>query len=558
MEDEETWAAQLNGIREQLLKNSGYRGAANMFVSRQPIFYDKAQLWWIWNNKRCIWELTDETDILNMITQTLQLYGDVGIKRKAHMLEGLRQVGRLQSPKELPPEWIQFGTTLYNIQTKENIASTPKTFSTCSIPWDITETDDTPTFDKLFEEWVGPKYVKTLYEIIAYCTYREMPIHKIFALEGSGRNGKSQYLKVIHRFLGKENIASTELEKLAKNRFESFKLYKKLVAVMSETSFGILENTAQLKTLTGGDLIDYEAKGKQGFSDYSYTKLILASNSLPTSTDTSEGYYRRWLIIKFPNEFPEGKDIINTIPDKEYEALARKISWLLPELLAKHAFTNEGTITERRKKYIEASNPLSVFLDKYCIITHGDDHIRYNTLYVKYVQWLATRKQRKVTKKEFSRVLEDEGLETRRTTITDDFGKKDNGVFVFGCKWKEQIPDFEKNVDSKQAVEGPDAGNARYERTLTPSPAYKSQVEKSAFVHNVHTDLETPEFKINHLQDVLAYISQNESGVSFETLKQHLPQTVANPDDFLRNALKIYAERGDIAETTEGMWRHNK
>ena len=44
-----------------------------------------------------------------------------------------------------------------------------------------------------------------------------------------------------------------------------------------------------------------------------FAKIIINSNSLPNSLDTSDGFYRRWLIVNFPNEFPEGRDIIATI-----------------------------------------------------------------------------------------------------------------------------------------------------------------------------------------------------------------------------------------------------
>jgi len=78
--------------------------------------------------------------------------------------------------------------------------------------------------------------------------------------------------------------------------------------------------------LTGGDKIGFEKKNKDPFDDYNYAKMIIASNSLPISQDTSDGFYRRWLIVDFPNEFEEGIDILGTIPEQEYNNLALKIT----------------------------------------------------------------------------------------------------------------------------------------------------------------------------------------------------------------------------------------
>ena len=75
---------------------------------------------------------------------------------------------------------------------------------------------------------------------------------------------------------------------------------------MGETNFGVLSKSSILKKLTGGDMIGFEIKGKDPFDDYNYAKIIIASNSLPPSDDTSEGFYRRWNIINFGNKFVEG------------------------------------------------------------------------------------------------------------------------------------------------------------------------------------------------------------------------------------------------------------
>lgn len=205
---------------------------------------------------------------------------------------------------------------------------------------------------------------------------------------------------------------------------------------MSETNFGILNQSSMFKKLTGGDLIGFEQKHKTPFEDFSYATLIINSNSLPTSEDTSEGFYRRWLIIDFPNSFPEGKDIIKGIPDEEYRNLARKVTEILPDLLERGKFSNQGTISERKRRYIAASNPLTLFIEKYCVEL-PDAYIRYSQLYTKYCQYLKERKKRQVSKKEFSKFLDAEGFEIRKTSKEGEVDR-----YVEGIRIKEEIMDF--------------------------------------------------------------------------------------------------------------------
>ena len=339
-------------------------------------------------------------------------------------------------PEDSSPHWVQFKDKVFNIKTKHIERVSPNYFMCNPIPWSIGENSDTPIMDKLFTEWVGKDFVQTLYEIIAYCCLTDYPIHLLFCLVGCGRNGKSQFQKIVQRFIGMDNICSTELDLLIDNRFESAKLYKKLVCTLGETNFGLIKKTSLLKKLSGGDLIGFEFKRKTPFDDYNYSKIIINSNSLPSSLDTSEGFYRRWLIINFPNEFPEGKDIVNSIPEEEYENLSKKIVELLPSLLNKGSFTNQGTIEERKRAYIMASNPLPYFIQLCCDI--GDDlFVKSAELYTSYIKYLLANKKRKVSRGEFYEMLSEEGLYTQKCNKPIGGGEALNTNWIDGIRLKE-------------------------------------------------------------------------------------------------------------------------
>jgi len=169
---------------------------------------------------------------------------------------------------------------------------------------------------------------------------------------------KSKFLQLLTKFIGEDNVTSTELDTLLTSRFEITRLHKKLVCQMGETNFSEINKTSIIKKLTGQDIIGFEYKNKDPFEEINYAKILIATNNLPTTTDKTIGFYRRWMIIDFPNQFNEKKDILKDIPEEEYNALALKCSLILKDLLETRTFTNEGSVEDRMKRYEDHSNPL--------------------------------------------------------------------------------------------------------------------------------------------------------------------------------------------------------
>jgi putative DNA primase/helicase len=423
---------------------TNYAENAKMFWEKNPYFYDKNQNFWLWNQNKCVYERLDDTDILRLFDKILGFQGQtITPSIKNNHLEAFKRYGREKMPKEAPTKWIQFKNKAFSIESRNIYDVEPNYFFTNRIPYEIGQEANTPIIDKLFNEWVGEKNKQTLYEIIAYCCYRSYPIQTLFCLYGSGRNGKTCFLKLLSKFLGVENVSSTDLDLLVGNnrsRFEMTKLYKKLCCMMGETNFGILKSSSLIKRITGGDLIGFEFKNKPPFDDFSSCKIIIASNSLPTSEDTSDGFYRRWIIIDFPNEFKEGKDVIESVPENEYHNLAKKVVDILPELLSRGFFIEQGNIEERKNKYIMASNPLPVFIERFC--EKSDSYyVSYNEFYSNYIHFLKVLKRRRVNRREFKESLESEGFWVEKVSRKDSNGEWVGGWWIDGLRVRQEFYD---------------------------------------------------------------------------------------------------------------------
>jgi len=409
---------------------------AEEMQSRTPILYDKSGTFWVWIQGTG-YRMIDETDILIGLKNSLGLRGVTRQKFKAGIIEAIRITGRERAAtvQDPDPAWIQFKDTVVDLHTGETFTATPEYFYTSPVPHNLGTSTETPTIDRLLAEWTNSDLKRQLYEILAYTLMPSYPVHRIFCLHGSGRNGKGQYMKLMRKFVGVDNCTSTEMERLADSRFETAKLYCRRAVFMGETNFSTLNKTSRLKQLSGEDIVTGEHKRKQPFDFVNCAKIIIATNSLPQTQDRTDGFYSRWLVIDFIHRFPEGKDLIDPIPEWEYENLGLKSIEILRDLLTEGKFYKEGSIEERQRKYEEKSNPVAAFVKEQCVTDDPDGWAPLYELYDRYDIYQAEHGHRKLTKRQFSTQLQDLGHEKEKGRIADF-----NGVYFIGLRLKKIGP----------------------------------------------------------------------------------------------------------------------
>jgi P4 family phage/plasmid primase-like protien len=435
--EEELKVSQKKAVSSVLQSYYNKKDLAKEIWEITPYFYDKSKIWWIWDKENYKWKMVDDKDILNLVEENSDA-NTVNSKEKGEIIESMEQYGRKNIPKPIKKTWIQFKDIIIDIKNGEEFKAIPNYFVTNPIPWALHKERfvDTPIMDKIFEEWVGKEYTKTLYEIIAYCLIPDYPIHRLFCLIGGGLNGKGCFLRLLKKFVGEDNITSTELDTLLSSRFEVTRLHKKLVCMLGETNFNEMAQTSILKKLTGQDTIGFEYKNKNPFIDDNYAKIIIATNNLPTTTDKTIGFYRRWCIIDFPNQFSEKKDILDEISNEEYEILAVKSLIVLKDLLDKREFYKEGTIEERMKRYEDRSDPLTKFLKEFTE-EDPDGFIFKRGFEKKFNNWCSANKFRNMSEVTIGKIMKERGIHfgLHQATWLEDGIQKRYHAWL-GLKWK--------------------------------------------------------------------------------------------------------------------------
>lgn len=406
---------------------------AEAYINKNPLWYDRAGLWWSWSHTKLIYEQIDETDLLIMIDRAVKK-NSLRATIKAEILEAFRREARQNNPREPPKTWVQFKDEIIDVVTQERVTPDSSYFMTNHIPYALSEAIESPTIDELLKGWGGSRWL-TLKQLIAYCCLRDYPLHRIFLLIGSGSNGKGTYLRLLNQFIGPENVASTEMDFLIKSQFHVTKLHKKLCCQMSETNFEALSNTSMLKRLSGGDLVGFEYKNKKPFDDYNYAKIVIATNSLPVTHDKTDGFYRRWMIIDFPNKFSEVEDPLPGVPEGEFNALATWCAQELGRLLRERTFEGEGSVEERRQRYEDRSNPLKAFLNEH-YERDVNGVVPASGFYDTFISWCHSRGYRELSYKVVRGMMKEEGYEYERQRV----GDWDNPVAVVVGLSERSVP----------------------------------------------------------------------------------------------------------------------
>lgn len=263
-------------------------------------------------------------------------------------------------------------------------------YAITQLPIKYDENADCPRIKKFIGEVVGEENVELVRECIGYCLYRDYPIHKAFMFVGNGRNGKSVLINLIKRFLGTDNYCSISLQALAENRFAVITLHNKLANLYPDLDRKGLRSTGMFKILTGNDSVSVDRKFKEPITLSNYAKMIFSANELPRSSDMTNAFFRRWVILNFPNTFNGEKCDTNLIEklstDEELSGLFNWVVGGLKNLLKRGEFISTKSTEDTEKEYLRRSSSADAFV-KESLIYNSTNFITKHDLYEVYCSW---------------------------------------------------------------------------------------------------------------------------------------------------------------------------
>lgn len=239
------------------------------------------------------------------------------------------------------------------------------------------------------------KKICLLQELAGYVLFPDNRLQKCAVLIGSGANGKSVFLNVLTRIFGSSNVSNVEMSSLSQD-FQVIQLMNSMLNISAETRTNVAGAESKFKQITAGDEISACYKGKDYITFRPRAKMFLACNEYVKSSDTTEGWTRRFCFVDFPmhfveipnpnnpEELPIDRDIESRLTTNE--SLSAIFNWVLQGyemLLACGYFTEPDDQKAINEEFKELSNPLIEFAKEVEI----EDKVSNNLLYDKYKDW---------------------------------------------------------------------------------------------------------------------------------------------------------------------------
>lgn len=170
---------------------------------------------------------------------------------------------------------------------------------TSQIPheWDPTAT--CPHFDNWIREALPEDAVPLLYELFGYTLLPFQFLRKAVLLTGPSGTGKSTVLYVLERLLGQGSVSTVPLQKLADDQFAAAALYGKLANIGGDLDSTTVQSTGLFKSLTGDDTVWANVKYGKPIQFRSGATQWYAANQPPASTDHTDAWRERWVILPF-------------------------------------------------------------------------------------------------------------------------------------------------------------------------------------------------------------------------------------------------------------------
>lgn len=146
-----------------------------------------------------------------------------------------------------------------------------------------------------------------LQEMCGYLLFPDCRHEIIGVLVGNGRNGKSAILNAVAYALGDANkrVTHYNLQQMTEKKGNCIAQTIGAIANISNESGNLLVGSeAALKSYASGEPIKARNLYQNSFTTTEYPKSIVAVNELPTGSDFSDGFFRRFLIIPFKKQIP--------------------------------------------------------------------------------------------------------------------------------------------------------------------------------------------------------------------------------------------------------------
>lgn len=380
------------------------RLVADELISWRQVVHDpKTCLFYSWNENQ--WEEYDQAIIRRQLLHMLGIEGTT--PRVNDVLGIVRDLSVVPHGRTLNDRsgMIPLRNGMFSIDSAQVLPHQPDNFNTYCL--DITlQLDGSPVdcsrWKQFLKESVGdPETITELQKFFGYCYTRETRYEKALLLIGPGGDGKGTILKVLQSLLGQVNVSNVSMGGL-EDQFHRVMLVDKLLNVTTEIEGGLLQSDI-FKSIVSGESVTASFKHRNAFSFQPVCKMAFSSNKHPNIQDTSEGLYRRLMMIEMNREFVKAGKADLYLYDKLMEEKNAIFLWGLRglQLLQRDGFKESTYMTGCLDRFREINNAVIGFANTH-IDQAPDVWTDSMTIYDKYSRFCTKRNYKPLGESRFA------------------------------------------------------------------------------------------------------------------------------------------------------------
>jgi len=267
---------------------------------------------------------------------------------------------------DVPEGTVPVQNGLLDLETRTLRDLRPSDYATFRLPVEHDDEADCPRFREYLEGVTRTESDrKKLQEYAGYVLmHGHMPHHKALFLTGPQASGKSTFIDVISSLLPEDVVGASTPHQLTR-RFGKMELYETWLNVSADIPSDMIDNIGTFKMLVGKGLVAAEVKGVQEKVKFiPTTKHVFSANQLPEVYDADDAFWRRILIVPFPETIPRDDRVDNFDRKLVDEEASGILNWVLEgydRLNEEGGFTADRTPEKTRKKWMMWSTPVIRF-----------------------------------------------------------------------------------------------------------------------------------------------------------------------------------------------------
>ncbi len=253
---------------------------------------------------------------------------------------------------------------------------------------------------------------------VGYSMTADVSEQCMFINHGSGANGKSTFMGLIHAALGSYAM-HTPVDTLMVKRSgipnDVARLKGQRFVTASESEVGDRLAESRVKEMTGQDTISARFMRAEWFDFEPTHKLWLSTNHKPKIRGTDEAIWRRIRLIPFTVTVPKGERD-KKLPEKLRAELPGILAWAVRGVLEwqRTGLREPDQIRSATAAYKADMDVIGGFIGDECV-EHPDARVSVNELYESYKCWAEQHGEFVKDSREFSTHMEERGYEKKRS-----------------------------------------------------------------------------------------------------------------------------------------------